>query len=65
MDIMQTAQLIGFDTVVKDVPMIIHKHQIQMLLLSLWSGMPRKPGMTREDLIGVNAGIVKVLYQAS
>ena len=22
------------------------------------SGMPRKPGMTREELIGVNAGIV-------
>ncbi|MEI9943143.1 MAG: hypothetical protein WDN26_02900 [Chitinophagaceae bacterium] len=23
------------------------------------SGLPRKPGMTREELIGVNAGIVK------
>jgi malate dehydrogenase len=25
------------------------------------SGIPRKPGMTREELIGINAGIVKMV----
>ena len=29
------------------------------------SGMPRKPGMTREELIGVNAGIVKSVMSSA
>jgi len=28
------------------------------------SGLPRKPGMTREELIGVNAGIVKTVTES-
>ena len=52
MDIMQTAQLMGFDTVVTGVTNDYSKTAIT-------SGLPRKPGMTREELIGVNAGIVK------
>ena len=28
------------------------------------SGIPRKPGMTREELIGINAGIVKSVAQS-
>ena len=27
------------------------------------SGIPRKPGMTREELIGINAGIVKTVSE--
>jgi malate dehydrogenase len=58
MDLMQTAQIEGFDTKIigstndysatagSDVAVIT-------------SGIPRKPGMTREELIGINAGIVK------
>lgn len=58
MDIMQTAQLIGFDTVVKGVTNDYSKTAGSQVVV-ITSGIPRKPGMTREDLIGVNAGIVK------
>ena len=58
MDIMQTAQLIGFDTVVKGCTNDYSQTSDSDVVV-ITSGMPRKPGMTREDLIGVNAGIVK------
>lgn len=58
MDIMQTAQLIGFDTVVKGVTNDYSQTAGSQVVV-VTSGIPRKPGMTREDLIGVNAGIVK------
>ncbi len=58
MDIMQTAQLIGFDTVVKGCTNDYSQTSNSDVVV-ITSGMPRKPGMTREDLIGVNAGIVK------
>lgn len=58
MDIMQTAQLIGFDTVVKGVTND-YSQTAGSDVVVITSGIPRKPGMTREDLIGVNAGIVK------
>lgn len=58
MDIMQTAQLMGFDTVVtgctNDYTLTANSD-----VVVITSGIPRKPGMTREELIGVNAGIVK------
>lgn len=62
MDLMQTASLNGFDTKItgstnnyaatagSDVAVIT-------------SGIPRKPGMTREELIGINAGIVKTVTE--
>ena len=58
MDIMQTAQLLGFDTVVKGVTND-YSATASSDVVVITSGLPRKPGMTREELIGVNAGIVK------
>ncbi len=58
MDIMQTAQLMGFDTVVKGVTND-YAQTANSDVVVVTSGLPRKPGMTREELIGVNAGIVK------
>ena len=58
MDIMQTAQLMGFDTVVEGVTNDYSKTAGSDVVV-ITSGIPRKPGMTREELIGVNAGIVK------
>ena len=36
-----------------------HFHDSDVVVVT--SGIPRKPGMTREELIGVNAGIVKAV----
>ena len=58
MDIMQTAQLMGFDTVVTGVTSDYSKTANSDVVV-ITSGLPRKPGMTREELISVNAGIVK------
>ena len=58
MDIMQTAQLMGFDTVVTGVTNDYSKTANSDVVI-ITSGMPRKPGMTREELIGINACIVK------
>ena len=62
MDIMQTAQLLGFDTVVKGVTND-YSQTAGSDVVVITSGLPRKPGMTREELIGVNAGIVKSVTQ--
>ena len=64
MDIMQTAQLIGFDTVVKGVTND-YSQTAGSDVVVITSGIPRKPGMTREDLIGVNAGIVKAVAKSA
>lgn len=58
MDIMQTAQLMGFDSVVRGVTND-YAATANSDVVIITSGIPRKPGMTREELIGVNAGIVK------
>ncbi len=60
MDIMQTAQLMGFDTVVNGVTNDYSKTANSDVVV-ITSGIPRKPGMTREELIGINAGIVKAV----
>lgn len=57
-DIMQTAALLGFDTKVKGVTNDYAATKDSDVVV-ITSGLPRKPGMTREELIGVNAGIVK------
>ena len=62
MDIMQTAQLMGFDTIVEGVTNDYSKTAGSDVVI-ITSGLPRKPGMTREELIGVNAGIVKSVAQ--
>ena len=58
MDIMQTAQLMGFDTIVSGCTND-YAQTAGSDVVVITSGIPRKPGMTREELIGVNAGIVK------
>jgi malate dehydrogenase len=60
MDLMQCASLNGFDTKVtgstNDYVKTAGSH-----VCVITSGIPRKPGMTREELIGINAGIVKTV----
>ncbi|MDB5210045.1 MAG: mdh [Sediminibacterium sp.] len=57
-DIMQTAALLGFDTRVSGSTNDYSKTAKSDVVV-ITSGLPRKPGMTREELIGTNAGIVK------
>ena len=56
-DMMQTAKLYGFDTRIKGVTND-YAATANSDVVIITSGIPRKPGMTREELIGVNAGIV-------
>lgn len=58
MDLMQTASLNGFDTRITGVTSDYSK-TAETDIAVITSGIPRKPGMTREELIGINAGIVK------
>jgi malate dehydrogenase len=57
-DMMQTAQLLGFDTKITGSTADYSKTAGSDVVV-ITSGIPRKPGMTREELIGTNAGIVK------
>ncbi|MDH5365572.1 MAG: malate dehydrogenase [Cyclobacteriaceae bacterium] len=58
MDLMQTASLNGFDTKITGVTNDYSKTADSDVAV-ITSGIPRKPGMTREELISTNAGIVK------
>lgn len=58
MDLMQTAQIEGFDTRITGSTGDYAKTAGTSVAV-ITSGIPRKPGMTREELIGINAGIVK------
>ncbi|MDE6452907.1 MAG: malate dehydrogenase [Muribaculaceae bacterium] len=58
MDIMQTASILGINTRLTGVTNDYAKTEGSDVVV-ITSGIPRKPGMTREELIGVNAGIVK------
>jgi malate dehydrogenase len=62
MDMMQTATLLGFDTQVSGSTNDYTKTAGTQVAV-ITSGIPRKPGMTREELIGINAGIVKGVTQ--
>jgi malate dehydrogenase len=55
---MQTAALLGFDTRITGSTNDYSKTAGSDVVI-ITSGIPRKPGMTREELIGTNAGIVK------
>jgi len=57
-DMMQTAALLGFDTKISGSTNDYSKTANSDVVV-ITSGLPRKPGMTREELIGTNAGIVK------
>ncbi len=60
MDLMQTASLNGFDTKITGTTNDYSKTANSNICV-ITSGIPRKPGMTREELIGINAGIVKTV----
>jgi len=60
MDLMQTATLLGFDTKITGSTNDYAKTAGTDVAV-ITSGIPRKPGMTREELIGINAGIVKTV----
>ncbi len=57
LDLTQTSSTLGFDTVIKGVTND-YKSTEDSDVVVITSGIPRKPGMTREELIGINAGIV-------
>ena len=58
MDLMQTASLNNFDTkIIGSTNDYSFSKDSSVAVIT--SGIPRKPGMTREELIGINAGIVK------
>ena len=63
LDMMQTATLLGFDTKINGVTNDYTKTAGSDVVV-ITSGIPRKPGMTREELIGVNAGIVKTVTES-
>lgn len=58
MDLMQTASLNGFDTQITGITND-YANTANSDVAVITSGIPRKPGMTREELISTNAGIVK------
>ena len=58
LDMTQTAALLGFDTKITGSTNDYSKTANSDVVV-ITSGLPRKPGMTREELIGTNANIVK------
>ena len=62
MDLMQCASLNGFDTKITGTTNDYTKTAGSNICV-ITSGIPRKPGMTREELIGINAGIVKTVSE--
>ncbi|MEK9750551.1 MAG: malate dehydrogenase [Flavobacteriaceae bacterium] len=62
MDLMQTASLNGFDTKITGSTNDYSKTANSSVVV-ITSGIPRKPGMTREELIGINAGIVQTVTE--
>lgn len=58
LDLTQTSSLLGFDTMIIGSTNDYEKTAGSDVAV-ITSGIPRKPGMTREELIGINAGIVK------
>ncbi len=61
MDIMQTANILGLNNRLTGVTNDYEKTAGSDMVV-ITSGIPRKPGMTREEL-GVNAGIVKMVTE--
>ena len=62
MDLMQTASLNGFDTLITGSTNDYSKTANSDVAV-ITSGIPRKPGMTREELIGINCRYCKISGQ--
>ena len=63
LDLMQTATTLGFDSRIKGVTND-YAATAGSDVIVITSGVPRKPGMTREELIGINAGIVQSVAES-
>jgi malate dehydrogenase len=63
LDLMQTATTLGFDSRIKGVTND-YLATASSDVVVITSGVPRKPGMTREELIGINAGIVQSVAES-
>ncbi len=61
-DMMQTSALLGFDSKITGVTND-YLATAGSTVAVITSGIPRKPGMTREELIGTNANIVKTVVE--
>ncbi|MDR0733841.1 MAG: malate dehydrogenase [Dysgonamonadaceae bacterium] len=61
-DVLQSAQTLGFETNVVGVTGD-YSATASSDVIVVTSGIPRKPGMTREELIGTNANIVKTVIE--
>jgi malate dehydrogenase len=57
LDIMESAPVLGFETVLTGTNDAADTADSDVVIIT--SGVPRKPGMTREDLLNTNAGIVR------
>jgi len=62
LDMMQTVTLLGIDTRIVGCTNDYAKTADSDVVV-ITSGLPRKPGMSREDLVGVNSGIVKSVVE--
>jgi len=62
MDLMQCSSLNGFDSLITGTTGDYSKTANSDIAV-ITSGIPRKPGMTREELITTNAGIVKAVSE--
>jgi len=63
LDLMQTATTLGFNTRITGVTND-YSATAKSNVVVITSGIPRKPGMTREELIGINAGIVQSVAES-
>ncbi len=62
LDMMQCATTLGFNTKIVGCTNDYARTAGSEVVV-ITSGIPRKPGMTREELIGINAGIVKTVSE--
>src|SRR5713101_4589310 len=62
LDIVQGSTIEGYDAVIKGTNDYADIEGADVVIVT--AGIPRKPGMSRDDLIGVNAGVVKTVGQA-
>ena len=63
LDLFQTATTLGFNTSIKGVTND-YAATAGSDVVVITSGVPRKPGMTREELIGINAEIVQKVSES-
>jgi len=61
LDLMESAPLVGFDVSITGTGDLKKTRKSDVIVVT--SGLPRKPGMTREELVGVNAKIMVPLVK--